>query len=875
MALQELQKYTFVSKYARWLKDKNRRETWKEAVDRVRNMMLEKYKDKGIDDDINWAYDMMFEKKVLGSQRCLQFGGESILKKNCRLYNCSSVYCDRPRVFQEALFILLCGSGIGLSIQKHHVNKLPKLRQYNDNLIVYDYRIPDNIEGWADALGALIYSYFQGFEGNTYSGCKINFIYDDIRPKGSYLSSSSGKAPGPEPLRHALEEIRKLLDRCVQNKQERLRPIDCGDIICHASDAVLSGGVRRSSCILLFSPDDEEMIKSKTGNWFVDNPQRARANNSVVLERDKITFEEFSKIMDSVKMFGEPGFYFVDNTEALTNPCLAAHTTVYTKHGRDIIENIQIGDKIWSKEGWTTVVNKINRGKKDCSIYITPHNDIVCTPEHKIMSYNVKIPVYQAMYIDVFDPEKKTSVPAPVENKYELLEKQTVYDITVDNQSHTFWANGFNVGNCSEIGFYCYDENGNSGWGFCNLSTINCGSIKDEEDFYTRCRAAAILGSLQAGFTDFEYLGKTTEQIVKREALLGVSMTGIMEKTDLIFNANVQRKGARIVRETNKSIAAKIGINPAARTTALKPEGTTSCLLGTSSGVHPHHAKRYLRRVQNNNTEAPYQFFKLYNDHATEKSVWSVSNTDENIIFPIEIPDGSKLKNQVKALDMLEIIKTLQQNWISEGKDIDLCTQPWLSHSVSNTCVVKDDEWDDVIKYVYKNRKHFAGVTFLSDKGDKDYPQAPFTSVLTSHEIVREYGDAAIWCSGLIELALSAFDGNLWDACTFVLNDEGVVDVTTVNGNGKNKKNLMKLAEYLSQASLKTIFKDKFNNYAEKYFEGDLRRLSYCLKDVYNWKLYCDIKRDFKKVDYTNMVEMEDNTKFEQEIACAGGACLI
>jgi ribonucleoside-diphosphate reductase alpha chain len=554
--------------------------------------MLEKYKDKGIDEEINWAYDMMFKKKVLGSQRALQFGGDAILKKNCRIFNCSASYCDRPRVFQESFHILLCGTGSGLSIQKHHVNKLPKLRKHEDNLVVYNYRIGDCIEKWSDALGVLLYSYFEEFPENKYSGLKINFIYDDIRPKGSYLSSSSGRAPGPEPLREALEKIRKLLDRCIQNKQERLKPIDCCDIACYTSDAVLSGGVRRSATILLFSPDDEEMLKAKTGNWFIENPQRARSNNSVILKRDEVTFEQFNSVMQNVKEFGEPGFLFVDDKETLCNAC-------------------------------------------------------------------------------------------------------------------------------SEISFYCYDKKGNSGWGFCNLSTINCGSIKDKEDFYDRCKSAAIIGSLQANFTNFEYLGKITEDIVRREALLGVSMTGIMEKSDLIFAPGIQKRGAQIIKETNKYIAEKIGINQAARTTCCKPEGSTSCLLGTSSGIHPQHAKRYLRRIQNNNIEAPYQFFKIYNQQATEKSQWGASGTDENIIFPIEVPDGSKLKNQIPAIDMLKIIKDTQKNWINEGKNEELCIKPWLNHAVSNTCIVKDDEWNDVIKYVYKNREYFAGVTFLSDKGDK------------------------------------------------------------------------------------------------------------------------------------------------------------
>jgi ribonucleoside-diphosphate reductase alpha chain len=729
-ALQELQNYTFVSKYARWLEDKNRRETWKEAVERVKAMMHNMYADKNISEEIDWAYEIMYKKKVLGSQRGLQFGGEPILKRHAKIYNCTSSYCDRLRFFQECFWLLLCGSGTGFSVQKHHISKLPTLEhEIEDNNEGLKYVIEDSIEGWADALGVLLSSYFSKpiEEFKMYKNTYVVFDYSNIRAKGSDLSSGVGKAPGFEPLQKGLEKIRTLLNRCIKNGQKKLRPIDAYDIIMHSSDAVLSGGVRRSASLALFSPDDEEMAKAKTGNWYVENPQRARSNNSALLLKDETTLEEFQTLMESVKEFGEPGFIWSDSTEMTFNPC------------------VEVG--MW-----------------------------------------------------------------PVD-----------------------------------------EESGKSGWQGCNLTTINCSSIEDENDFYERCKAAAIIGTLQAGFTKLDYLGDISCRIFEREALLGVSLTGTMEKHDLVLSEKVLKNGAKIAVETNKEISKKIGINQAARVTCLKPEGTSSSMLGTSSGIHPHHAKRYIRHVQANILEAPYQHFKKFNKQACEKSSWSANDTDEVIKFPIEVKDGAKLKNQLPALEMLSVVKDTQKYWVNSGKNKTLCTQDYLSHNVSNTVTVKPDEWEDVTKYIYDNRKYFAGISLIPQSGDKDYPQAPFTTVYTSREIVKEYGDAALWCSGLIELALSGFNNNLWAACDYV----------TLNQAHKDHD------------ESKLMFVTKMKNFAGKYFDGDIKRLTYCMKDVYNWKIYNDLFNIFKKVDYTQLLETEDNTAGIEEISCAGGACIL
>ena len=492
----------------------------------------------------------------------------------------------------------------------------------------------------------------------------------------------------------------------------------------HAADAVISGGVRRSATICLFSPDDEKMAKAKTGNWFHDNPQRGRSNNSALLLRDKTNPEEFHALMQSVREFGEPGFVWSDSTELIVNPCV-------------------------------------------------------------------------------------------------------------------------------EIGMYPVDEKtGKTGWQACNLSTINCAKVKTEDDFYEACRAASIIGTLQAGFTNLPYLGDVSERILQREALLGVSMTGIMEQHEICLNPTVQKKGAQIIKQTNKKLAQYIGINPASRTTCVKPEGTSSCILGTSSGIHPHHAKRYIRRVQANKLEDIYQHFKKINPRASEESVWSANDSDDVISFCIEVPPGSKTKNQIDALALLGYVKSTQQNWVMIGKTDALCTQPWLNHNVSNTINVKPDEWDDIEKFIYKNKKYFCGISLLPVSGDKDYPQAPFTTIYLPSEQVAYYGDGAMFVSGLIEVALDLWEDNLWAACDALLG----------------------VGERIKGAS-KRSWVARCKKFAKKYMESDIKKLSYCMKDVYNWKEWVDLQREYNKVDYTEVIEEEDNVEPEQEWACMGGSC--
>lgn len=305
-----LSEITVHMKYARFVPEKNRRETWDELVTRNKEMHQRKYPQ--LTDEIEKVYKLVYDKKVLPSMRSLQFGGKPIEISPNRVYNCAYMPIDDWRAFGEVMFLLLGGTGVGYSVQTHHVEKLPPIHRPKSK--ERRFLISDSIEGWADAIKALMKSYFTG-------GSSMRFDYSDIRHKGARLITSGGKAPGPEPLRICIEKIRAMLD--LKTDGEQLKPIEVHDIVCHIADAVLAGGIRRAALISLFSADDDDMISCKFGNWWELNPQRGRANNSAVLLRSKVSEEFFKSLWKKIELSnaGEPGIYLSNDKDWGTNPC--------------------------------------------------------------------------------------------------------------------------------------------------------------------------------------------------------------------------------------------------------------------------------------------------------------------------------------------------------------------------------------------------------------------------------------------------------------------------------------------------------------------------------------------------------------------------
>jgi ribonucleoside-diphosphate reductase alpha chain len=645
--------YIAMAKYARYRPELGRREIFTEGVERVREMHLTFFADKlartipaelpadvaelagghagllrdalagaSLEQIIRDAFAQVAEKKVLPSMRSMQFGGEAILRNHSRMFNCSFSNVDRPEFFREYFFLLLSGCGVGFSVQKHHIARLPPLpaRAAENDLPVAHWHVADTIEGWADALHALVRSF--------YEGTKVEFDYSAIRPRGAPLKTSGGKAPGHLPLKKALGRVEEILAAAAGRA---LQPIEVYDIAMFIAKAVLAGGIRRSATICLFSPDDEAMVNAKTGSWFEQNPQRSASNNSAVLGRGDQNAVHFRSLFKAQKEFGEPGFYFCDRPEAGCNPC--------------------------------------------AEIALLPVVDWELSSEELARLYA--------------------------------------------------WGYRGDLPGTTRL----------SGFQHCNLTTINGGAATSAEEFLRAGIAAAAIGTLQAAYTDMAYLGPVTRIINEHDALLGVSICGFMDNPDILFDPEVLTAGAKLCRAANRLVAALIGIRPAAKLSTCKPEGTASLLLNAASGIHPHHARRYFRRVQANRKEPVYAFFKTVNPQMTEVSVYNPA-TDDVIAFPVEAPAKAILRQDLNAVQFLELVKLVQQAWVIPGGDPG-SRSPELHHNVSNTCTVRPEEWDEVAEFIWANRRFFTGISLLQDAGDKAYAQAPREEVSTEADVAR------------------------------------------------------------------------------------------------------------------------------------------
>jgi ribonucleoside-diphosphate reductase alpha chain len=528
-----------------------------------------------MEDEINAMYKLVYDRKVLPSMRSLQFGGKPIELSPNRVYNCAYLPIDDYRAFGETMFLLLGGTGVGYSVQKHHVEKLPEIRKPNPAKH-RRFLIGDSIEGWADAIKVLMKSYFEG-------GSSILFDFSDIRPKGAMLVTSGGKAPGPQPLKECIVKIQGILD--TKNDGDKLTPIETHDIVCHIADAVLAGGIRRAALISLFSADDDDMIAAKSGPWWELNPQRGRANNSAVLLRNRVTKDFFMSLWDKIKASGagEPGIYLNNDKDWGTNPC--------------------------------------------CEIALRPFQ-------------------------------------------------------------------------------------------FCNLCEVNVSNIESQEDLNERVKAAAFVGTLQAGYTDFHYLRPVWQRTTEKEALIGVGITGVGSGKAQQYD---MQEAAEIVKQENERVANLIGINKAARTTTIKPSGTSSLVLGTSSGIHAWHNDYYIRRMRIGKNESLYTHLLINHPELIEDEYFRPHDTAV-ISVPQKAPENSILRTE-SALDLLTRVKWFYTNWIKPGHRTGQNT-----HNISATVSIKDNEWESVGEWMWENKNCYNGLSVLP-YSDHTYIQAPFEDI--------------------------------------------------------------------------------------------------------------------------------------------------
>ena len=559
-------------KYAKYNPELLRRETWLEIVERNMNMHIKTY--PTLEQDIKDCYKtFVVTKKILPSMRSMQFGGKPVEISPNRIYNCAYMPIDSHIAFNETMFLLLGGTGVGYSVQRHHIDEIAEIQLPNSNR-QRRYLVNDSIEGWAEAVKILMECYL-GIRTST-----PIFDYSDIRPKGSLLKTSGGKAPGPQPLRECLVKIEGLL----QNKTNgsKLSPIQAHDIICHIADAVLSGGIRRAAMISLFSADDMEMISCKSGSWWENNPQRGRANNSAVLLRHRVTKEFFMELWDRIKASGsgEPGIYFNNDKDWGTNPC--------------------------------------------CEIALRPFQ-------------------------------------------------------------------------------------------FCNLTEVNASDITDQADLESRVSAAAFLGTLQAGYTDFHYLREIWRKTTEKDALLGVSMTGIA--SNVVEHLDLEMAAFEVKKE-NERVSKELGINPASRTTCVKPAGTTSLVLGTSSGIHAWHDEYYIRRVRVGKNEAIYGYLANSHPELVEDEYFN-PHEQAVISVPQQAPENAITRHE-SVFDLLERVKNFSIRWVRAGHNDGLNT-----HNVSATISIKEDEWEEVSEWMWLNRHYYNGLSVLPYDGGT-YKQAPF-----------------------------------------------------------------------------------------------------------------------------------------------------
>ena len=579
-----------LSRYAKWVEAEGRRETWGETVDRyfsfMTNHLAENYNYIPNEKLVAELKEFVFERNVMPSMRSVMTSGAALERDNVSGYNCAFLPVDSPRSFDETMYVLMCGTGVGFSVEYKYINKLPAVPEKlekSDTVIV----VEDSKQGWAKAYRELL--------ALLWTGHIPAIDVSKVRPAGARLKTMGGRSSGPQPLVNLFDfTIAKFKNATGRN----LKPIECHDIMCKIGEVVVVGGVRRSAMISLSNINDIEMAQAKSGNWWEQSPQRALSNNSVAYSR-KPEMEQF----------------------------IAEWKSLYD-----------------SKSG--------ERG-----------------------IYNVAAAQAQASKFGRRDPEIH-----------------------------------YGTNPCSEIILRPYQ--------FCNLSEVVLRENDTKKQIERKVELATILGTWQSTLTDFKYLRKIWKDNTEEERLLGVSLTGqfghkfMSGKEDLVsleaFLMTLRDKA----REVNREESSKIGIPESAAITCVKPSGTVSQLVGVSSGMHPWHSPYYIRTVRGSKGDPISTFLKEVGIPVED----DVMKPNETYVFsfPVKAPEGAIVRNDLTAIDHLNI-------WL-------VYQRAWCEHKPSITVSVKEDEWMEVGAWVYKNFDEVSGISFLPHS-EHTYKQAPYQEI--------------------------------------------------------------------------------------------------------------------------------------------------
>ena len=579
-----------LSRYARWIPEENRRETWGETVDRYFDYMLNHLKQNHnyipTEKLVAELKDGVFQRNVMPSMRSVMTSGAALDRDNVAGYNCAFLPVDSPRSFDETMYILMCGTGVGFSVEYKYINKLPAVPETLEKSTTV-ITVEDSKQGWAKAYRELL--------ALLWSGQIPAVDVSKVRPAGARLKTMGGRSSGPQPLVNLFDfTIAKFKNATGRN----LKPIECHDIMCKIGEVVVVGGVRRSAMISLSNINDIEMAQAKSGNWWEQSPQRALSNNSVAYSR-KPDMEQFiaewKSLYDSKS--GERGIYNV-----------AAAQAQAAKYGR-----------------------------RDPDIH-------------------------------------------------------------------------YGTNPCSEIILRPYQ--------FCNLSEVVLRESDTKKDIERKVQLATILGTWQSTLTDFKYLRKIWKDNTEEERLLGVSLTGqfgnrfMSGKEDLVSLEAFLMNLRESARETNKKEAGKIGIPESAAITCVKPSGTVSQLVGVSSGMHAWHSPYYIRTVRGSKGDPISVFLKEVGIPVED----DVMKPNETYVFsfPVKAPEGAIIRNDLTAIEHLNI-------WL-------VYQRAWCEHKPSITVSVKEDEWMEVGAWVYKHFDEVSGISFLPHS-DHSYKQAPYQEV--------------------------------------------------------------------------------------------------------------------------------------------------